>query len=128
MRQEKNVIKIKEKKPRKPKKNGSRRAKVEALRASKLGVRGWRYNNIDNGVTKVLNPVTERTSFKVLKVKKNDIPELVRSFNPNVVKTLDGFSSDVPARPEIHNSLNEGFKKPNIFYINVRRCFKSQCF
>ena len=80
MRQEKNIIKIKEKKPRKPKKNGSRRAKVEAQRASKLGRRGWRYNSIDDAKTKVLNPVSERTS--IIKVNKNDIPELVRSFTP----------------------------------------------
>ena len=80
MRQEKNIIKIKEKKPRKPKKNGSRRAKVEAQRASKLGRRGWRYNSIDDVKTKVLNPVSERTS--IIKVNKNDIPELVRSFTP----------------------------------------------
>ena len=62
MRQEKNVVKIKERKPRKPKKNGSRRAKVEALRASKLSERGWKFNHINNEVTKILKPVSEKTS------------------------------------------------------------------
>lgn len=115
-RQEKNAIKIKERKPRKPKKNGSRRAKVEALRASKLGERGWRFNQIDNSVTKVLNPVTERTSLKVLKVKKNNIPESVRSFTPNFQNSVDSSSLDSFNKPKQRNS----FKRKKNRHSNIK--------
>ena len=95
MRKEFNVVTIKEKKPRKPKKNGSRRAKVEALRASKLGNRGWRFNNIDNEVTKVIQPTTEKTRV-LKKIKRVEIPELVRSFKPIIQKSVDTVSKPRP--------------------------------
>ena len=97
MKKEFNVVKIKEKKARKPKKNGSRRAKVEALRASKLGNRGWRFNNIDNEVTKVIQPTTEKTRV-LKKIKRVEIPELVRSFKPIIQKSEDTVTKPRPIK------------------------------
>ena len=90
MRQEKNVVKIREK-PRKQKKNGSRKAKITAFRAAKLAERGGRFKVKNNGETPILKPVTEKTS--TFSVKKSEIPELVRSFRPQFENNFESTSS-----------------------------------